>query len=183
MACKHDLTALLPFPTRLPQPVRVEPQVPRLRHRDEPTSRSGLVQLDQLDLTDMVRHHAAARGRGVRNPNPSSVRVERQGSASRRESRSPRIGETGDDRVALCIGQSCPERGDVADSFGLTFGAGLAASGLGVVGIRPVDGRSVEAMRGSSYSRDGAVPSPGFYLDLIGTVTVMALVLLAAILV
>lgn len=208
MARPHDLTALLPFPTR-PESAPADSSRHANRSRSSERSRSAhdiasgwvssrprddrstsrtvapaepspsaeVLQLDQLELTELVRHHAARGGAGRRRARTDVPdRTAHQGPAECRVRQSVWEG-----RATLA-----DEHEAEAGTFGLGFGLGFASPRKGLVRTRPASdgtkGRD-EATRRTSSSSDGAVSSPGFYLDLIGAVAVMALVLLAAILV
>ena len=213
MARQHDLTALLPFPTRIesaptgsqrraqpsgsergrgtrrtattmpdggPISRSVDPAVssPSAEVPAADPSAAEVLQLDQLELTELVRQRAnrGTSQRQVATPDRTTL----QGPAERRVRRSVWEGRA--------TAESFNESSEITGSFGFGFfGTGFASPRRALVRTRKDAGRSGTTVRDeatrSSSSTDGAVPSPGFVLDLVGAVAVMALVLLAAILI
>jgi hypothetical protein len=165
MTRKNDPTALLPFPAR---PIDATAPVSRDAVRD--TTRRGRrrvrrapVQLDQLDLADLVRHHATRRA----------------------ALRGPASGLDSPSRETPSRETPSPDRGCVGPLPAITVDGGFAAD--------PTEGSLTEGSLTEGALTEGATvdlcagavrrDDVHFYLDLLGAVTVMALVLLAAILV
>lgn len=163
MTRKNDLTALLPFPKAATRrDVRNPTRTGTRRNRTSraATSRGEPVQLDQLDLADLVRHHATRRA-ALRGATLEAAR----GAAL--EARAPE-GRLDPPRDSRWLGSDDPRRQVreatvEANSVGSTGGAA----------DRLADGPCAGAVRRENLN---------FYLDLLGAVAVMALVLLAAIL-